>query len=203
MRKKPVRAEDSLLLDYVGPNYFAMVSAALKHRHWTILLVLSGSILIALATVVATSLWVVGSHTASGTTVALRRTSSFSVDSFSNQTDSLYLTQFTGGIIYQLPPPLWMVDGYAFSSFDTVDTDLSQGRLDAVTEAYSASLSCEKIDVSDAGKVVVGNYSMTTGDPFVTYKSKLVWNGCEQVVNVTTYSVPVCEYTLDQISGCT
>ncbi|KZV78186.1 hypothetical protein EXIGLDRAFT_847756, partial [Exidia glandulosa HHB12029] len=52
MRTKPIPAKDSILLDYVGVNYVEVLWIAVKHKHWSVLLAILGSGMLAISNIV-------------------------------------------------------------------------------------------------------------------------------------------------------
>jgi hypothetical protein len=186
MRNRPSKAQDSLLLDYIGANYVEVVQRAMRRKHWPVLLVTLGSGLIALSTVVATSLWIVLLETMPPVTTSLVNTFVISSDSFRNVSEDVYLSKYLGKRVYGLPTPQWFYRDMIVSPFELLENDRHHtGIIAASTAAYSGRLDCSPIDISDAGNFTYMQHIDQHYENYTMWQAKAKWDGCEQVVNVT------------------
>ncbi|KZV87160.1 hypothetical protein EXIGLDRAFT_840211, partial [Exidia glandulosa HHB12029] len=180
MRTKPIPAKDSILLDYVGVNYVEVLWIAVKHKHWSVLLAILGSGMLAISNIAATSLWTTSFQPVQQHTQLLRTTS---FDNAFNPEARAYLASYFGHLLYGVPPPKWTYGNHALSSFQLQDDHTASGMLSAITQAYSATLSCETM-VLETGAVYVDTFSQSHVLP-----ATASWGECQQAFNVSGFGV--------------
>lgn len=189
IRKRPTFAKDLLLFDYTGTNYVAAAFTAIRRRHWSVIAVVVGSLLIAVATILATSLWIIEPSSLQPEIVTLTRTSTFEGGSFRNDTRNTYLIQYIGGLSFNLPPPDWTIEDHGFTPFYGADEHIGNGRIQATTTAFSSELNCEPLGIVFKGTTNISAFS----ESIPIYQMKLGWRGCEREADLTHPSLLLCD----------
>lgn len=189
--RKSDHAENTVLLDYVGANYIAVIFRAMKRGHWHVLLSIIGSGFVALMVVVATSLWEIKPHEVPQRTLVLQHTSSLEGGSFNGESNTAYLTRYFGNIVYNLSSPNWIAGPYALSSFRATEGNLNPGIVSAKMTAYSGELDCEDMDVSYLRTIDRG-FTPLLPLASLVWQVEASWKGCKQTLNLTHPSYMFC-----------
>jgi hypothetical protein len=207
---KPVSAEDSLLLDYVGVNPLVVLHQAFRRRHWRILGTTTGLWLANAATIAASSLWLYAS-TSRTEQILLERTSVFNGSAYHPNRDNIsFIYPYFGHGVFNLSLPPWHSGYHVLASFNSSEKD-DHDMLAGLTDAFSADLTCERGSVELQGYLTVADiyhimgYSNHTVD---IPQIKVSVGQCTQTFNVTSYakigldsaSVSDCECTVVNLS---
>ncbi|KAI0515136.1 hypothetical protein F5B22DRAFT_636688 [Xylaria bambusicola] len=182
MRRAPTEAEKSVLVDYISPPMLIVFWRAMKRHHWAVMASILGILLIQLATVFSTGLFVLEPTTLSLSNVPMTVGSSFNGSDFRLTNTSTSLSTgpsilYYGSRVYGLAsqPGVDISRGLVMPDFAPSDRSatINGTNYTAIVPGVEASLDCEYLPGLNGTKTYLPWWSI---------------NGAFFVLNITTPS---------------
>ncbi|KDQ58668.1 hypothetical protein JAAARDRAFT_34503 [Jaapia argillacea MUCL 33604] len=183
MKGHAVPAQDSILLDYIGGGILDVLSQALRRRDYPVLITVAGLIPVSVATIVATSLWIIFPILSSHPDTLIRTATFHGAELNVSSSDISYLYQYLGHVTYDLPRPRWLTQDYLIAPFNS-SNPTSNMLITGSTKGYAADLDCQPAEVQLTGPPDALNMSSPNFD-FTQAQIQITYGGCEQTFNLT------------------
>ncbi|KAL3428247.1 hypothetical protein PVAG01_01756 [Phlyctema vagabunda] len=189
MKTAPQKANRSITLDTISPTLPEGILSAYKHRHWSLLATIIGTVILSLMAVFSTGLFVLQPTRLIKANVAMQTTSFWNASLSTTDTAAIsYYGIHNAG----LPPPAWTLDYAAVQPFSAINGGeaLNISSMTASVLVFYPSFTCEEATWD------ISTFDSTTG----MYNATFTTNTCRASQD-NLYSIDGTQVFAFQTSG--